>query len=174
MKIGDTAPSFALPGVDGATHRLEDLAAAAALVVVQMCNHCPYVIGYQERMNALAREFGPQGVQFVGINSNDAARYPSDSLDNMVIRAREVALPFPYLYDEDQALAKALGAERTPEFFLFDGERKLVYHGRLDDNLEDPEQVEQAYLAEAIEAVLAGHLPAVAETPAVGCSVKWR
>lgn len=174
MKIGEAAPSFVLPGVGGGTHRLEDFAEAAGLVVIQMCNHCPYVIGYQERMNALARRYQPQGVRFVGINSNDAARYPSDSFDNMVIRAREVDLPFPYLYDEDQELAKALGAERTPEFFVFDRARRLAYHGRLDDNLEEPERVQRAYLADAIEAVLAEGEPEVKETPPVGCSVKWR
>jgi len=174
MKIGDPAPAFRLPGTDGKSYGLDDFQDAEVLVVVQMCNHCPYVIGYQDRMMELARQTADNGVAFVGINSNDAVKYPSDSLANMTTRAKEIGLPFPYLYDESQQVAKSFGAERTPEFFVFDADRKLVYHGRLDDNLEEPEEVETAYLQEAIDAALEGRLPANTETQAVGCTVKWK
>lgn len=174
MNLGDTAPDFSLPGVDGKTHALSDFASARVLVYVQTCNHCPYVIGYQDRVNALARAYAERGVAFVGVNSNNPATHPADSFANMQVRAREVGLPFPYLFDESQSTARAYGAQRTPEFYVFDAERRLVYHGRLDDNLEQPEQVGQRYLADAIEAALAGEPPPVAETPAVGCTVKWK
>ncbi len=174
MKIGDPAPDFRLPGTDGRTYGLDDFQDAKVLVVVQMCNHCPYVIGYQDRMMDLARRTAPLGVAFVGINSNDAVKYPSDSLANMTTRAQEIGLPFPYLHDEDQSAARSFGSQRTPEFFVFNADRKLVYHGRLDDNLEEPDEVETAYLEEAIHAALAGQRPANTEVPAVGCTVKWK
>lgn len=174
MTLGDRCPDFSLPATDGQTYSLNGFAGAKLLVVVQMCNHCPYVVGYQDRMNAIAQRSADQGVAFAGINSNDASKYPADSFEGMQTRVKEAGIPFPYLHDESQALAKALGAERTPEFFVFDAERKLVYHGRLDDNLEDPGAVKEAYLAEALEAALAGKPVKTPETQAVGCSVKWR
>ncbi len=174
MKLGEQVPDFELPGVDGRTYCLADFADAKVLVVAQLCNHCPYVVGYQQRLNDLARRLAPAGVAVVGVNSNDASHYPSDSFQAMRIRAAEVQMPFPYLHDETQSFAKALGAQRTPELFVFDGTRRLAYHGALDDNLEEPEQVEHAYLADAIAAVLAGGAPDPAETRALGCTVKWR
>lgn len=173
MRIGDSLPSFSLTGVDDRSHGDQDFADAKVLVVVQMCNHCPYVIGYQDRMNQLARDYADRGVQFVGINSNDATKYPADNFANMKTRANEANIPFPYLFDKSQQVAKEFGSERTPEFFVFDADRKLVYHGRLDDNLEDPDEVEQTYLADAIEAALAGRAPETQQTKAVGCTVKW-
>lgn len=174
MKIGDSAPDFALPSVDGQTYTLASFAEAKVLVIVQMCNHCPYVVAYQDRMNALAAQYAERGVQFVGINSNDAAKYPADSFEGMKTRAREAQIPFPYLHDETQEVARALGAERTPEFFVFDGDRRLVYHGRLDDNLENPDAVEVPYLQDALEAALAGAPVPQPETQPVGCTVKWK
>ncbi len=174
MTIGDPLPEFALPGVDGHVHGPATVADAKVVVLVQMCNHCPYVIGYQERMCELARRYAPAGVAFLGINSNDAAKYPSDSFENMQVRAREVDLPFPYLHDAAQTVASSLGTARTPEFLVFDAARRLAYRGRLDDNLEEPDQVTAHYLADALEALLAGRRPTIAETPPVGCTVKWR
>ncbi|MBI2300237.1 MAG: thioredoxin family protein [Armatimonadetes bacterium] len=174
MQIGESAPAFSLPSTDGKTWSLDSFAGSKALVVVQMCNHCPYVVAYQDRLNDAARKYAARGVAFVGINSNDAEKYPSDSLEAMQTRVREAGIPFPYLHDESQATARALGAERTPELFVFDAERKLVYHGRLDDNHDNPDAVTQCYLCDALDAVLAGQAVPLAETPAVGCTVKWK
>lgn len=171
--IEKTAPAFDLPGVDGRNHTLEEYADAPVLVLIQSCNHCPYVLAWEGRINDLAREYADRGVRFVAINSNDAQAYPQDSFEAMVEHAREAGYVFDYLYDESQEVARALGSERTPECFVYDAERRLVYHGAVDDNREE-HAVTQRYLRDAIEAVLAGTAPPVAETPPVGCTVKWR
>jgi peroxiredoxin len=171
LALGSEAPAFALQGVDGAEHALSDYT-AAVLVLVQSCNHCPYVIAWEGRMSAIQREYEDRGVVVVAINSNDAERYPADSFAAMVGHAREEGFQFDYLYDPEQAVARALGSERTPEVFVFDRDRRLVYHGAIDDN-RDETAVGQAYLRDALDAVLAGETPVPAETPAVGCSVKW-
>jgi peroxiredoxin len=169
----DRAPSFELPGVDGAEHTLESYADAAALVLVQSCNHCPYVQAWEGRMKAIQADYAGRGVVLVAINSNDPERYPEDSFEEMGARAKREDFNFDYLWDEDQSLVRALGAERTPEVFVFDGERKLVYHGAIDDS-RDETTVKEQYLRDALDAVLAGREPPVAETPPSGCSVKWR
>ena len=169
----DTAPSFSLPDVDGAEHTLESYADAAALVLVQSCNHCPYVQAWEGRMKAIQADYADRGVVLVAINSNDPVRHPDDSFEEMGARAKRKGFNFDYLWDEDQSLARALGAERTPEVFLFDGERKLAYHGAIDDSRDDT-AVTQHYLRDALDAVLEGREPPVAETPPSGCSVKWR
>jgi peroxiredoxin len=168
-----TAPTFDLPGVDGRNHSLEEYADAPVLVLVQSCNHCPYVLAWEGRIDALARQYTGRGVRIVAISSNDADAYPADSFDAMVEHAREAGYSFDYLYDESQDVARALGAERTPEAFVFDPDRRLVYHGAVDDNREQ-EGVTAHYLRDAIEAALAGEPPPVADTPPVGCTVKWR
>jgi peroxiredoxin len=169
----DRAPSFELPGTDGAAHTLESYADAAALVLVQSCNHCPYVQGWEGRMKAIQADYADRGVVLVAINSNDSERYPEDSFEEMGARATREGFNFDYLWDEDQSLGRALGAERTPEVFVFDGERKLVYHGAIDDSRDETTVTEQ-YLRDALDAVLEGREPPVAETPPSGCSVKWR
>lgn len=168
-----TAPTFDLPGVDGRTHSLEEYADAPVLVLVQSCNHCPYVLAWEGRINALQREYADRGVRIVAISSNDAEAYPTDSFERMVEHAREAGYVIDYLYDESQEVARALGSERTPECFVYDAERRLVYHGAVDDNRDEPDVTEH-YLRDAIEAALAGDPPPVTETPAVGCTVKWR
>jgi peroxiredoxin len=173
ITIGTTAPAFELPGVDGRTHALADYADVTALALVQSCNHCPYVQAWEGRMNALQRELGPRGFALVAISSNDADSYPEDSFDAMKARAREQGFDFDYLYDESQEIARTLGAQRTPEVFLFDRDRRLVYHGAIDDS-RDETSVTHSYLRDAVEAVLAGEQPAVTDTPPVGCTVKWR
>ena len=173
ITLATEAPSFDLPGVDGEQHSLDDYAGVLALAVVWSCNHCPYVQAWEGRMIDLQREYGDRGFRLVAVNSNDAENYPEDSFDAMKARAQQQSFNFDYLYDEDQSVLDAYGAERTPEVFLFDSERRLVYHGAIDDSREENE-VTQHYLRDAIEAVLAGEEPAVRETPAVGCSVKRR
>lgn len=171
--IGQDAYDFSLPGVDGKEYSLADFANAQAFVLVFWCNHCPYVRAYEERTIALAKEFAGQ-VAFAAINSNDAEKYPEDSFEAMKQRAAEMGYPFPYLRDETQSVARAYGAGRTPEFFLFDNERELRYHGRLDDNHEHPELAQHAFLRDAIISLLNGELPHIAQTPPVGCSIKWK
>ncbi len=168
-----TAPTFDLPGVDGRNHSLEEYADAQVLVLVQSCNHCPYVLAWEGRINDLQRAYADRGVRIVAINSNDAEAYPGDSFDAMVEHAREAAYVIEYLHDESQDVMRALGSERTPEAFVYDAERRLVYHGAVDDNREE-EHVTAHYLRDAIEAGLAGDDPPVADTPPVGCTVKWR
>jgi peroxiredoxin len=171
--IATTAPTFDLPGVDGRNHSLEEYRDAPVLVLVQLCNHCPYVLAWEGRINDLQRTYAGRGVRIVAISSNDAGAYPADSFENMVAHAREAGYTFDYLYDESQEIARALGSERTPEAFVFDRDRRLVYHGAVDDN-RDESEVTQHYLRDAIEAALAGETPPVADTPPVGCTVKWR
>ena len=173
MSVIETAPAFDLPGVDGRTHSLDEYAEASVLVLVQSCNHCPYVLAWEERINELQRRYAEQGVRIVAINSNDADAYPVDSFDAMVEHAREAAYAFDYLHDESQAVARALGVERTPEAFVFDTDRALVYHGAVDDTRDEAE-VTTHYLRDGIEAALTGEAPPVADTPPVGCTVKWR
>ena len=167
------APDFTLPGVDGRTHSLADYADAEVLVLVQSCNHCPYVLAWEDRLNAIQREYADRGVRIVALCSNDAATHPGDSFENMVEHAREKDFAIDYLHDEDQSLARALGAERTPEVFVFDRDRSLRYHGAIDDD-RDETAVATHYLRDALDAVLTGSEPAVADTAAVGCTVKWR
>jgi len=171
--LAQTAPPFTLPGVDGRDHSLDDYRDARALVLVQSCNHCPYVRAWEGRLNAVQNDYAGRDVRVVAISSNDAASHPEDSFEEMQARAREQGFSFDYLYDEQQSIARALGSERTPEVFVFDADRKLVYHGAIDDN-RDETAVAAHYLRDALDAVLGGSAPAVADTPAVGCTVKWR
>ncbi len=165
---------FSLPGVDGRTYTESDFAQAKVLAVIFWCNHCPYVLAWEDRVIQLQREYAGRGVRFVLISSNDPEKYPEDSFPRMQERARLKAYPFPYLFDESQEVARRYGATRTPEVFLFDAARTLRYHGAPDDNFEDPQAVRQHYLRDAIEAVLAGRTPPVAQTPPRGCTIKWR
>jgi peroxiredoxin len=173
VSVIETAPAFDLPGVDRRNHSLDEYADASVLVLVQSCNHCPYVLAWEGRINALQREFADRGVRIVAISSNDAEAYPADSFEQMIEHAREAGYEFDYLYDESQGVARALGSERTPEAFVFDADRRLVYHGAVDDNREESD-VTQHYLRNAIEAALAGEAPPIADTTPVGCTVKWR
>jgi peroxiredoxin len=173
MSVISSAPTFDLPGVDGRNHSLEEYRDAPVLVLVQSCNHCPYVLAWEGRINALQRECADRGVRIVAISSNDSEAYPADSFENMVAHARDAGYEFDYLYDESQDVARALGSERTPEAFVFDADRRLVYHGAVDDNREEA-HVTTHYLRDAIEAALAGETPPIADTPPVGCTVKWR
>lgn len=173
LPLGSPAPELSLPGVDGATHSLAGYADARALVLIQSCNHCPYVQAWEGRMVTTQRDYADRGVRLVAISSNDARAYPEDSFEEMARRAEREGFNFDYLYDEDQSVARSLGSERTPEVFLFDEERRLRYHGAIDDS-RDEDAVTRHWLCEALDAVLAGAEPAVTETPPVGCTVKWQ
>ena len=173
VSIGTEPPQFDLPGVDGQRHSLDSYADAEVLVLVQSCNHCPYVQAWEDRLNAIARDYAERGVRVVAVNSNDAERYPEDSFEEMQARASSRGFVFDYLYDEPQDVARQLAAERTPEIFVYDRDRRLVYHGAIDDS-RDETAVSRRYLRDALDAVLAGEAPAVTETPPVGCTLKWK
>jgi len=174
VKIGDGAIAFELPAVDGKTYSLADLREGSqATAVVFMCNHCPYVLAWLDRLTAVARDYAAKGVAFAGINANDPAKYAADDFAGMAKLAKERGLPFPYLHDETQEVAHAYGAQRTPEIFLLDADLKLRYHGAPDDNYEE-DQARVPYLRNALEAVLVGQDPPITETPPVGCTIKWK
>jgi peroxiredoxin len=173
LMLATEAPPFDLPGVDGNRHSLDDYAGAPVLAVVWSCNHCPYVLAWEDRMSAIQRDYADRGFRLVAINSNDAASYPADSFEAMKRHAGEKGFPFDYLHDEDQSVARAYGPERTPEVFLFDADRRLVYHGAIDDS-RDEDAVSEHYLRDAIDALLDGREPEQSDTPPVGCSIKWR
>jgi len=171
--LGDTVPEFVLPDTEGTEHRVPAAEAPPATVLVVTCMHCPYVIAWNPRLRAVAEEYMPRGVRFLGIHSNDATRYPADSLEHMARFVREHDWPFPYVRDESQGVARALGAEVTPHVFVLDAEHRLVYRGAPDGDHQDPSQ-DAAWLRSALDAVLAGSQVAEPETRARGCSVKWR
>lgn len=174
LHIGDKAPDFVdLLGTDGKKYSLNSFAHVPTLVLVVSCNHCPYVQAYEDRMIAIQRDYKDRGVGFVAVNSNYDGDYPEDSYENMVKRAKEKGFNFPYIRDETQSLAKALSAVCTPEIFVFDKERKLAYHGRVDDD-RNPANVKAHDLRNALDAITTGKKPPVAETRPFGCSVKWR
>jgi peroxiredoxin len=173
LRLGATAPAFTLPGVDGRDHSLDDYADAQALAVIWSCNHCPYVQAWERRMSAIQRDYEPRGVKVVAINSNDVEAYPEDSFEEMTARAKRQGFAFDYLFDEDQSVARAYEPGRTPEVFLFDGDRRLVYHGAIDDS-RDEDAVTEHYLRDALDAILGGGKPPVAETAPVGCTIKWK
>ena len=172
LPLGEPVPAFSLTGVDGREHSLDEYEAAEVLVLVQSCNHCPYVIAWEGRLMSIQSDYADRGVRIVAFNSNDAARYPEDSFEQMAANAGRKEFNFDYLHDPEQSLAHALGAERTPEVFVFDRARRLVYHGAIDDSRDDT-AVTRHYLRDALEAALAGHRPVPEETAAQGCTVKW-
>lgn len=172
VPLGSPCPDFALPGVDGRAHRRDDFTALALLVVV-MCNHCPYVQAVDDRINTLARDYAGR-CDVVGINPNDAEAYPEDGFEAMQARAAAKGYAFPYLHDPDQSVARAFGAVCTPDFFLYGPDRRLAYRGRLDDSWREPSAVTRQDLREALDAVLAGRPPHPEQKPSMGCSIKWK
>ena len=173
--IGDSAPAFELADVDGETHALgEPSPDVPATVVYWTCNHCPYALAWHDRLLQVARDYAPRGVRVLAVNSNDAERYPADSLEAMRARVeREGGWPHPYLYDSSQEVARDFGAERTPDVFVFDSGLRLRYRGAPDADYEDPEQG-ASWLREALDAVLQGGEAERSETPPVGCTIKWK
>ncbi len=173
--FGLAAPDFNLPGVDGKNWSLADCRGEAGTLIVFMCNHCPYVQAVHERLVKDARALEALGVRTVGINANDAQQYPDDSFENMQRIAREWALPFPYLYDESQEVAKAYGAVCTPDFFGYDASLGLQYRGRLDaTRLEATPKDVRRDLFEAMKMVANTGKGPAKQIPSIGCSIKWR
>ncbi|MGO9308173.1 MAG: thioredoxin family protein [Spirochaetia bacterium] len=173
LDIGARAPSFALPATDGKTYRLEDFAGAPVLVVFFTCNHCPYVLGSDEKTRETAEKFAPRGVRFVAINSNDERTHAEDDFAHMVQRMMDKKFPWVYLLDKSQASARAYGALRTPHFFVFGKDRFLLYTGRAVDNPKEPGKATTNDLENALEDIVAGRQVGTPVTNPIGCNVKW-
>jgi len=172
LEIGSKAPDFNLPATDGKTYSLNDFS-EDYLVVFFTCNHCPYVIGSDEVTRETADKYAGQGVRFVGINSNSASTYESDDFPHMVQRMNEHQFPWVYLYDESQEVALAYGALRTPHFFVFDRDRKLVYTGRGVDSPRDASRITVNDLDRTLGELVAGNKVSIPVTNPIGCNVKW-
>jgi peroxiredoxin len=171
--LGERAPDFELPATDGERHTLA-AEGAPATVVYWTCNHCPYALAWHDRLHAVARDYSDRGVRFLAISSNDSEHYPADSFEAMAERVdREGDWPHPYLYDETQEIARKWGAERTPHVYVLDSDLRLRYRGAPDADYDDPSQG-AAWLRDALDAVLAGREPDLAETAPEGCTIKWR
>ena len=173
LKIGDKLPEFTLVATNGRDCNPYEFEESKIIVVMFTCNHCPYVQAYEKRLINLQKDFAGKGVTFLAINANDEINYPEDSFENMVKRAKEKNYNFPYLRDKTQNVAKAFGATYTPEVFVFNKDKALQYHGRIDDNWQEPEKVQKQHLKDAIEALLANKPVERADTQAIGCTVKW-
>lgn len=173
MPVGTPAPRFSLPATDGKTYSIDDFADAPVLVVVFTCNHCPYAVASEDRLIEIQRDYEGRA-RIVAINPNDDRKYPDDGFDRMVSRARDKGFNFPYLRDEDQSVARAYDAACTPDIFVFDRDRKLVYNGRLDDNWKEPSKVTRRDLRDVIDATLAGRPHGLDVVPSMGCSIKWK
>ena len=175
LHLGTRAPDFSLPDPQGRLVSLRDFRQAPALLVAFLCNHCPYVIHIRAALAAFAREYQPQGLAMVGINANDAARYPADRPESMADEIRLAGYTFPYLYDETQAVAKAYRAACTPDFFLFDRARTLVYRGQFDDSRPGkPVPVTGRDLRAAVDALLVQAPVPAQQVPSMGCNIKWK
>ena len=173
LQLGEKAPDFKLPATNGKTYQLSDFDDADVLVIFFTCNHCPYVIGSDEVTRRTVEKFAPKGVKFVGINSNSKNTYAEDDFEHMVARMKQHKFPWLYLYDEPQEIAKTYGALRTPHFFVFDKDRRLVYTGRGVDNPRDASKITVNDLERALEEHLAGKSVLVPLTNPIGCNVKW-
>ena len=174
FSIGASLPQFELPNIDGRSVGTAYLRAGKAALVAFTCNHCPYVKGSEEMLIEIVRRFESAGLKAVAINSNDAIKYPEDSFDKMKEKSETMKLPYPYLYDESQAVAKAFDAACTPEIYLFDQAGKLVFHGTINDSPRDKSKVTKDYLSNAISAVLNGETPETNFVHPIGCSIKWK
>lgn len=175
LKIGDKLPEFNLKNIDGNYYSANDLSSnIQALIVIFSCNHCPYVKAYEDRIIAIQKDYSEQGVKVIAINSNDDTNYPEDSFEEMIKRSKQKNFNFLYLRDDSQEVAKSFGATHTPEVFLFNKEQKLVYHGKIDDNWQNPDEVKTHYLRIALEECLSGKEIQFPETYSIGCTIKWK
>jgi len=174
LEIGLACPDFRLPGVDGQVHARDDFRASPVLCVLFICNHCPYVQAVEDRIIALRREYAARGVQLVGICANDPTDYPDDRPERLAARWREKDYGFPYLIDASQEVARAFGAVCTPDIYVYGRDRRLAYHGRIDDSWKDEAKVTRRELAAAFDDLLAGRSPQGSQQPSIGCSIKWK
>lgn len=176
-KTGDAAKDFSLKNVNGKMVSMSSYPKAKGFILVFTCNHCPFSQAYEQRIIDLDKKYAPQGYPVIAINPNDKTREPEDSYENMQKRAAEKKYPFPYLYDETQEIAKLYGAARTPHVFIVKKTNKgniIEYIGAIDDNTEEPSQVKEKYAEQALDALLNNKPVAVANTKAIGCTIKWK
>nr|AIF14445.1 alkyl hydroperoxide reductase/ Thiol specific antioxidant/ Mal allergen [uncultured marine thaumarchaeote KM3_67_B11] len=173
LKTGDTAPDFSLMGIDDKMHSLESYVGSKGLLVIFMCNHCPYVKAKIDAIKQIHEKF-KESIALVGINSNDSTKYPDDSFENMKKIADEKGMKFDYLVDEKQDVAKKYGAICTPDPFLFDQNRKLVFHGRIDNAMNPDDTATESTMQKNIEKYLAGEKIEKDFDPSIGCSIKWK
>lgn len=169
-ELGQACPDFQLPGTDGKTHSRSEFAKGSPFLVMFICNHCPYVIAIEDRLRQLGQDFAKAGIPIMAISANDATKYPADSFAKM----KEKTYFFPYLYDESQQVARDFGAVCTPDFFLYDGDHKLAYRGRLDDSWKEAAKVTRRELYQAALDLKAGKKLSLEQIPSMGCSLKWR
>lgn len=174
MELGKKLFKFELPATNGNVYNNFDFADRSALLIIVTCNHCPYANAYWSRIIKLANRYEEDNLAIVAINPNDANQYPDDSFEGMKNLMKQLKGKFIYLHDESQSVAKKLGASRTPEAFLFNSKRELVYQGAIDDSWENANAVTRVYLEDAIEASLDGLEVDFPEIPAIGCSIKWK
>jgi peroxiredoxin len=176
-ELGSTAPAFSLPGVDGQTYTLDSFKKSKGLLIVFMCNHCPYVIAIQERLNEIAKDYATQGISVIGISSNDPNYKEADNFENMKLTSKKWGLTFPYVFDESQEVARAYDAVCTPDPYLYHkvgNKFVLHYRGRIDDNWKEEAQVKEQSLRLAIDGLLFGKKPPTEQIPSMGCSIKWK
>ncbi len=174
INIGTKAQDFDLPGTDGKNYSLDSFKDSKGLVVAFTCNHCPYAQAAWPLLTKLATDFQDKGVSFAGINPNDENQYPEDSFEVMKEKMTDWKINFPYLRDESQEVAKKYKAVCTPDVFVFDENRQLYYHGRINDNWKEPEKVTKEELKEAIKSLIAGRPAPADQNPSMGCSIKWK
>lgn len=174
LQIGSAIPGFNLLSIDGKKYSLNSFKDKKALIIIFSCNHCPYVQAYENRIMAIQKDYKGKGVSVIAINSNDAVQYPEDSFGEMKKRAAFKKFNFVYVTDENQSVAKNFDAAHTPEIFLFNEARKLVYHGKIDDNWQEEQKVKTKYLREALDELLSGKEISVPETYSIGCTIKWK
>jgi len=174
LNLGSVLPEFNLKGTDDKIYDSTTYSDFNAMLIIFSCNHCPYVQAYENRMQMIQEDYRKDNLLVFAINSNDDSQYPDDSFESMKIRSKEKEFNFPYLRDKDQSIAKAFGATHTPEIFLFDKERELVFHGKIDDNWQEETLVKNSYLRNAIVEMLKGESISVPETFTIGCTIKWK
>lgn len=175
LPLGTQAPDFQLPECGGGTFSLSDVAGSKALLVIFMCNHCPYVKHVADQIKLIADDYMPKGLSVVAVSSNDAAEYPDDSPEAMAEEKASRGYAFPYVYDADQSVAKAYAAACTPDFYVFDADQKLVYRGQLDSSRPKTDiPVTGEDLRAALDAVLAGQPPSEEQRASLGCNIKWK
>ena len=174
-ELGSKAPEFKLPGLDGQLVSLDTLAHSKGYLIMFICNHCPFVVHIIKNLSKVCQEFQSQGIGVLAINANDVEKYPDDHPKKMETFAKEYNLTFPYLFDESQEIAKAYNAACTPDFFLFDAQRKLTYRGQMDSSRPGNDDRNDGHdLKSAVEALIAGDKPLENQTPSIGCNIKWR
>lgn len=173
-ELGTQCPDFQLPAVDGRTYRRADFQNGKPFVVMFICNHCPYVKAIEDRLIQLGSDLKAQGVNVIAICSNDSEDHPEDNFENLKKRAMEKNYSFVYLHDESQSVAQAFGAVCTPDFYVYDGDAKLAYRGRLDDAWKDPSKVQKRELYEGVQSLLKNQILEGRQIPSMGCNIKWK